>query len=429
MGKKAVRQRLTRKHHISIAALFVVASVVVVTGVRMIHQGSASSDPVIVAVGDIACDPADSNYNGGLGTATRCHMKATSDLAVAINPNYVLLLGDNQYETGTLAAYQTSYEPTWGRLKSRTKPILGNHEYFTTGAAGYFDYFGAAAGDRNKGYYSYNVGSWHVVALNSNCASIGGCHAGSVQEAWLRADLATNKQACTLAYWHHPRFSSGSDHGSDSITQPLWQALFDARADVVLSGHDHDYERFGPQRADGVADSNGVVAFVVGSGGKNLYPFGAIQANSISRNSTDFGVLKLTLHGTSYDWQFVAEGGVVKDSGTTACVVPAVASGGTSKTPSAAVSVTKKTASSQAVTPGAVSTATPEAAPPAASPSPSSTATVNESAKMAEPPKRNWFVRTVDSVKNFFVTAWSYWTKEIWSNSGEPGIVAVAAVS
>ena len=276
-------------------------------------------DPVVAAAGDIACDPTSGSYNGGLGTASECRQLATSDLLVGHNDAAVLLLGDNQYEDGALAKYQQSYDASWGRVKATTRPAPGNHEYGTAGAAGYYDYFGSAAGDRAKGYYSFDVGTWHLIALNSNCSAVGGCGAGSAQEQWLRADLSAHPAACTLAFWHHPRFSSGQ-HRSDTATAALWQALYDANADVVLNGHDHDYERFAPQNPSGTADSTrGIREFVVGSGGRSHYVVGTPQPNSEVRDSTSFGVLRLTLHSTGYDWVFQPAVGTFTDSGTGAC--------------------------------------------------------------------------------------------------------------
>ncbi len=274
----------------------------------------------IAAAGDIACDPGDGNYNGGAGSSSACHMKATSDLLVSIAPDRVLTLGDNQYEDGVLSAFQASYDPTWGRLKSITEPSPGNHEYHTSGASGYFGYFGSAAGDPSKGYYSYDLGAWHLISLNSNCSDAGGCGAGSPQEQWLQADLAAHPAACTLAYWHHPRYSSGN-HGSNSSVTALWQALVDGGADVVLSGHDHDYERFAPQDAHGALDAaHGVVQFVVGTGGKTHYSIGTPIANSLAHNDNTYGVLELTLKATSYDWQFVPEAGKsYGDAGSASC--------------------------------------------------------------------------------------------------------------
>jgi hypothetical protein len=296
----------------------------------LVAPAVAQADPVVAAAGDIACDPGSPYFNGGLGDATHCREMATSDLLIA-GFDAVLTLGDNQYEDGALAKFQQSYDPSWGRVKSATHPAIGNHEYYSGSGnplgSGYFDYFNGVgnatgpAGDRSKGYYSFNLGNWHLIALNSNCAQVGGCSAGSPQEQWLRADLAAHPASCALAYWHHPRFSSGQQ-GSSSAMQDIWQALYDYGADVVLSGHDHDYERFAPQTATGRADQAlGIREFVVGTGGRNHTSFSTgIVANSEVRDSTTFGVLKLVLHATSYDWQFLpVSGGSFTDSGSTAC--------------------------------------------------------------------------------------------------------------
>jgi hypothetical protein len=232
----------------------------------------------------------------------------------------VLALGDNVYEAGTGQEFMHCYQPTWGRSKARTHPVPGNHEYETPGARGYFTYFGAAAGEPTKGYYSYDLGDWHIVALNSNCDEIGGCQAGSAQEQWLRADLAAHPTTCVLAYWHHPRFSSGLS-GSTLAMRPIWQALYEAGADVVLSGHDHDYERFAPQDADGRRDPvRGIREFVVGTGGKSHYSIEIPIANSEVHNDTAFGILKLVLHPASYAWTFIPEAGqTFTDVGNDAC--------------------------------------------------------------------------------------------------------------
>ncbi len=270
-------------------------------------------DPVLVGAGDIAsCD--------GAGD------EATAQLLDGIFSGgaygLVFTTGDNVYDSGTAGEFTNCYQPSWGRHLGRTKPSAGNHEYQTSGAAGYFGYFGAAAGDPAKGYYSYDIGAWHVVVLNSNCGDIaGGCAAGSPQEQWLRADLAAHPAACTLAYWHHPRFSSGSTHGSHASMQPIWQALYDYNADAVVAGHEHQYERFAPQTASGALDlARGIRLFVAGMGGRSHYGFGTIRPNSEVRNGDSDGVLKLTLHPTSYDWQFVpAASGTFTDVGTSAC--------------------------------------------------------------------------------------------------------------
>jgi acid phosphatase type 7 len=229
----------------------------------------------------------------------------------------VAILGDNAYESGTATEYNNCYNPTWGRHKSRTMPSAGNHEYNTTGATGYYGYFGAAAGDPAKGYYSYDIGDWHVVVLNSNLLQIN----TTTQLAWLRSDLTANTKSCTLAYWHHPRFSSGFEHGNDDTQQAFWDVLYELNADVVLNGHDHDYERFAPQTPTGVADNaRGIREFVVGTGGRALYHLGTRKANSEVFNPTTYGVLKLTLSAGAYSWEFLPVAGqTFTDTGSGSC--------------------------------------------------------------------------------------------------------------
>lgn len=294
--------------------------VVFAVGCDGTHAASRATVKV-AAAGDIACDPASGSFQRGAGTKASCHMGATSDLLLDLHPDAVLTLGDNQYENGALAKYRQSYGPSWGRWKGITKPAPGNHEYLTGGAAGYFGYFGEVAGDPKKGYYSFDLGAWHLISLNSNCSRAGGCGVGSPQETWLRADLAAHPTTCALAYWHHPRFSSG-EHGDHASTSALWQALQDGGAEIVLSGHDHDYERFAPQDADGTLDvAHGLRQFVVGTGGKNHYAMsGPILTNSEVHNDDTFGVLALTLRPDGYDWRFIPEPGkTFTDSGSGGC--------------------------------------------------------------------------------------------------------------
>jgi len=282
-----------------------------------LNGGSAVT---LAAAGDISC--ASSNVG-----SSSCHAKATSELLLSLKPDAVVTLGDNQYESGTYADYVSYYDPTWGRLKDITQPSPGNHEYKTGGAAGYFAYFGPAAGDSQKGYHSFDLGAWHIVALNSNCGDVpGGCGAGSPQETWLKADLAASPALCTLAYWHHPFYTSGSTHQGDrSRMSAIWQDLYAAGAEVVLSGHEHNYERFAPQDAAGRADAaRGVVQFVVGTGGKGHYnDLGTPIPNSVVRDATSFGVLTLTLSPEGYDWAFVPDptgsGGSFADGGSAEC--------------------------------------------------------------------------------------------------------------
>lgn len=281
---------------------------------------TSPDDPVIAAAGDIACDPADANFNKGRGTEDYCRMMVTSDLILDAGVDKVLALGDTQYEAGGFKDFKRSYALSWGRLKEITLPAAGNHEYGKADAAGYFRYFGAAAGALAEGYYSHDLGTWHLIALNSNCAKVGGCEIGSSQGDWLKADLAENESKCTLAYWHHPRFSSG-EHSGHSAVGTFWESLYAAGADLVLNGHDHDYERFAPMAPTGAADAaRGIRQFVVGTGGKNLREFGNIQPNSEVRDSDTYGVLSLTLHPTSYDWRFVPEPGAsFADEGSGLC--------------------------------------------------------------------------------------------------------------
>ncbi len=263
---------------------------------------------VLVGAGDIAgCN----NLPAGA--------EATAKLLDAI-PGTVFGAGDFALEDGSPEQFAKCYEPTWGRRKARTRPAPGNHDYHTKGASGYFQYFGKAAGDPEKGYYSYDLGAWHIVALNSNCSEIGGCGAGSPEEQWLRKDLASHPTLCTLAYWHHPLFTSGR-HGSDDAMRPIWQALYEGGAEIVINGHDHDYERFAPQDANGRADAaRGIREFVVGTGGRSLRTFKTPVPNSEIRSSDAFGVIKLTLRPSGYDWKFVPVAGkTFTDSGSDVC--------------------------------------------------------------------------------------------------------------
>ncbi|MGE0871291.1 MAG: metallophosphoesterase [Kofleriaceae bacterium] len=264
---------------------------------------------LLIAAGDVASsDPNDTQ---------------TANLVDTLDGT-IILLGDNAYSNGSTANYQDYFEPTWGKFKSRIHPTPGNHEYRTTDASGYFDYFGAAAGDPDKGYYSFDLGNWHLIAINTNgedeCDEIA-CNAGSAQEQWLRDDLAANTKPCTLAYWHHPRWSSG-EHGNGTGTQALWQALFDAKAEMVLAGHDHDYERFKPLDDQGAVDpTNGITQIVVGTGGRKLRDFDADQpAITEIRNGKTYGVLHLKLYDDRAEYEFKPiAGSTFTDSGTVTC--------------------------------------------------------------------------------------------------------------
>ena len=256
---------------------------------------------------------------GDIGSCDTLGDEATANLLDQI-AGTVFTLGDNVYNTGTTSEFNNCYNSAWGRHLARTRPAPGNHDYYTSNATAYFGYFGVAAGTPTAGYYSYDLGHWHLIVINSNCSLVGGCQAGSAQEQWLRADLAAHPALCTLAYWHHPRFSSGF-HGDTLEMQPLWQALYDYQADVVLNGHDHDYERFALQDPTGAADSvQGLREFVVGTGGRSHYLWQTVKPNSEVRNNTTFGVLQLTLSSSSYAWQFVPEPGqTFTDTGRTDC--------------------------------------------------------------------------------------------------------------
>ncbi|OPG02689.1 discoidin domain-containing protein [Microbispora sp. GKU 823] len=256
---------------------------------------------VVVAAGDIAttCE--------GSG----CGHARTSERVLAINPAAVLTLGDNQYDNGTYEEFTRYYATTWGRFKAKTKPAPGNHEYgLGDGAAGYFQYFGTAAAPAGKSWYSFDLGDWHLVSLNSEVSR----SAGGEQVTWLQNDLARTTKPCVLAYWHRPLFSSGSEHGDFPNVKPFWDVLYGVRADLVLSGHDHDYERFAKETPDAVASSSGIREFVVGTGGATPKPFGTVRANSQKRLQAN-GVLKLTLAANAYSWQFVRDDGAVLDSG------------------------------------------------------------------------------------------------------------------
>lgn len=286
----------------------------------------ASTAPVLAAAGDIACDPADPNFNSGNGTADRCRHRYTA--ALLSGSDVVMPLGDDQYDCGGLQAFQQSYDPTWGAYKAITRPVVADAEYGTTGtdcgaagADGYFAYFGDAAHGPG-GYYSFDVGSWHVIVLNSICNQVGGCGEGSPQNDWLEQDLAASTATCTLAAFHHPRFASkpNGNFVSDK-TLPFWQDLYAAGAEIVLSANSHFYERFAPQDPMGNADPNGIVEFVVGTGGKSLATIGSVRhPNSATGTSDTFGVLKLTLRDGGYDWEFVPEGSSsFSDSGSASC--------------------------------------------------------------------------------------------------------------
>lgn len=284
--------------------------------------GTGTTSPVtVVAVGDIACDPSSSSWNNNNGTATSCRHKYTAELAKRLNPSVVLVLGDNQYENGALDKYQRSYDPTWGQLKAITKPVPGNHEYQTSGAIGYYDYFGAAAGDRTKGYYAFDLGNnWIAIAINSNCSQVGGCGTSSPQYQFVRQVLEANRGKNVLVYLHHPYWTTGNYYGQyKSALGPLYQLFDQYGVDLSLAGHDHNYQRFAVQTANSVCNSGTVRHFVVGTGGKNVYDADVHAADEPCdevRLDNVYGVLQLELYPDHYEWAFVREDGTVLDQGS-----------------------------------------------------------------------------------------------------------------
>lgn len=305
LGGVGASKRLATEVIVATIAILIAAG----CGPEKTPPPEVAGPPVVVAAGDIASCGTESD-------------DATAELVGGLEGT-VLTLGDNTYPDGSAENYDECYEPTWGQFKERTRPAPGNHEYETGGASAYFDYFGKAAGDPDKGYYSYDLGGWHVVALNSNCGE--GelrCGPGSPQGRWLKEDLAANdEEACTLAYFHHPLFASGSYRPGIARVGRLWETLYAAGVDVVLNGHDHNYQRFAPQDPGGRADpEGGIRQFVVGTGGRSLYEISVPIANTEVHNDDAYGVLKLTLHPKKYEWEFVpVEGETFSDSGGARC--------------------------------------------------------------------------------------------------------------
>jgi acid phosphatase type 7 len=290
---------------------------------RAVDWQPTGADPVIAAAGDIACDPGSQSFQGGAGTDAFCHEAATSNLLLRRDLAGVLVLGDAQYEDAAYSKFLVSFAPTWGRFKSIEHPTVGNHEVRTPDAEGYWDYFdgiGAAdgpAGPRYRSYYSFDIGTWHLISLDSECAD-GVCAAGSPQEQWLQGDLAAHPAACTLAFFHRPLVSSGIAAVNTSVA-PLWQDLYNAGADLALAGHDHAYERLAPMNAAAASDpARGLREFVVGTGGKDHQGVALVQPTSELREPV-YGVLEVTLHPTGYDWTFVSESGRSLDSGHNDC--------------------------------------------------------------------------------------------------------------
>jgi hypothetical protein len=304
-----------------IVALAVLGLALLVTArVGQEPVGSAGTATPSTAVGSASTGPTPSGSPeeatllavGDIGYCNGLNDDLVGKLAASL-PGTIALLGDNAYGDGSATDYANCFNPTWGSLLNRLRPVPGNHDYETRAAAGYFSYFGAAAGTPGEGWYSYDLGAWHVIAVNSECGAIeGGCGKESVELDWLRADLAAHPAQCTLAYWHHPRYSSGL-HGSNAMTGRFWAALSAAGADLVLSGHDHDYERLAPV--------DGIRSFVVGTGGRSLYAWpGSPGPHTEVRANDTYGLLELTLRPSDFSWRFIpAAGGSFTDSGEAPC--------------------------------------------------------------------------------------------------------------
>jgi calcineurin-like phosphoesterase family protein len=276
--------------------------------------GGGGSDPVLAAAGDLC------GVDGGCAV-TAAILDSLFPPGTPPEAGRVAALGDNAYESGTSFEYATYYAPNWGRHKARTGPTPGNHDYKTSGAAGYFAYFGAAAGNPAEGWYAYDLGAWRIYVLNSNCDDISGCDVGTPQYGWLQADLDSSGATCQLATWHHARWSSGQEHGSSTAMADIWTLLSDRGAELVLVAHEHNYERFARLGAGGLPDPNGTREIVVGTGGHSHYgKFGPPLPGSEVRNGDTYGILKVTLRPDRYDWQFLPEAGkTFSDAGSTPC--------------------------------------------------------------------------------------------------------------
>jgi acid phosphatase type 7 len=313
------RRRRPRLAPLAIALLATILTVPQAGASAGTAAAQAPGTVTVMAAGDISPAP----------NSAKDDDHATSQLVLDDDPTAVLALGDNQYDRGTLAEYRspTGYQDSWGRFKAKTYPTPGNHEYLDPagGAAGYFGYFGPVAGNPGAGWYSFNLGAWHVISLNSGCGGLGSpsCGRNSAQVRWLLADLQRNSRTCTLAFWHHPRFSNAGGHGDDNRTQYLWNALYAFHADVVLNGHTHNYQRFGPMHPLGRLASlgKGVRQFVVGTGGKSLYRFASSTPRTGTRYRDDdhYGVLKLTLGPDSWSSEFRRTDGRVADRAAAGC--------------------------------------------------------------------------------------------------------------
>ncbi|AEV85687.1 alkaline phosphatase [Actinoplanes sp. SE50] len=321
------RMRWARRHTVlcAIGLLVAVLAAVVVSTPASRRLIVGPDTVTVVAVGDMACDPADPDLKRATREqGDRCRQQAVSDIAVALRPDALLALGDVQYEMPTAEAFRTVYGPSFGRLRDRTVPVYGNQEYKVQDASSFTAYFGDRILDK-RGYWSQQIGRWHVVVLDSNCSAVpGGCGSGSPQQTWLDADLAATSSRCVLAAWHHPRWSTGIA-GPDDRTAELYRTLYRRRVDLVLSGHEADYQRFEPLNPDGVVDPEGVRQFVVGTGGQAHYrPEGTAATGAPPGAYADYdhhGVLALTLRPASYDWAFhpLEAGRVTEDEGSARC--------------------------------------------------------------------------------------------------------------
>lgn len=277
------------------------------TGRETIAPAAGTTSYRIVAVGDVACAP------GSPVTATTCQHADTARLAASLRPNAIVPLGDLQYPNGTLQEFNGSYRPTWGAMDAISRPVVGNHEYRTPGAAGYYAYTGQAS----PGYYAWNAGAWRIYNLNTNCSAID-CAA---ELRWLAADMAAHPRRCQLIASHSPRFSSGYEHGNDRGMIPFWRIAYRHRTDIALAGHDHDYERFVRLAPDGTRRPyRGIRSFVSGTGGKSLYGLGTRKRGSVFFQARRFGVLQLDLRPGGYSWRHVTTDGVVRDQGSSRCL-------------------------------------------------------------------------------------------------------------
>lgn len=312
-----------RARSLGLVVLFAFLGASPPSGARLagVEKGTDPADPVvIVAAGDIACDPRNPLFNAARGIGQWCRASAVGTTIRSLDPTAVLVLGDAQYDDGRGSAFRNSYHQSWGSFRGRTRAVPGNHEYWTGSPHGFFDYFGDAAGPRGKGWFAFWVGSWRVIGLNSNCHVVG-CGVGSPQHDWLTAELRRSAAACTLAFLHHPLASSGPHGDAPPVGHALWRLLYLHGVDVALTSHDHLYERFVPMAPDLVVDrEHGIRTFVVGTGGAQHYEVERVHPNSVVRNDDTFGVISMTLRPSSYRWRFVpSAGGTFSDLGSGAC--------------------------------------------------------------------------------------------------------------